>query len=387
MRSKFASRKEYDKLRLVKVQREVKLRKLDEELAMLQEADDCSAEAYQSSEQRVRRLGMKFNTVMIRIQEAKRAKDTYMLNIIHIKDESQENHKQLDALRRNLFYQENLYKKILKFKDYAMNQRDLAQLGVKEFSAEIEDWKNFLGFQYKNLSNITKGRKEQESQQALTAMKKKEEKKRSQRMHRISKLQKLVDTNDSEMGNLEKRRTKLEQEIEYFEQRFQKIQAATGLSDPMKIINKFFVNKEIDSEQSKVLNAREKTKEEITQVLAGLEADLKDLTSTSTEHSWREVDTVQEKLQSADARLNHKKDEADKLATNITQLKEWMGAIIMKIDQYLTGYDIRSLTEVTTTNPIEIIDSLKARILTIQMVIEDLSSGGGRFQKNEAGAA
>jgi len=381
LRNKFACRKEYDKLRLVTTQKEIKLRKLDEELAMLQEADDCSEEVSQTAEMQLKRLGMKLSTVMIKISEAERSRKTYELNIVHIKDESQENHKQLDALRRNLFYQENLHKKILKFKDYAMNQRDLATLGVKEFEAEIKDWKNFLNFQYKNLSNITKGRKEQESQHALTRVKKKQEKKRQKRMHRISKLQKLVDTNDLEMSRLEEKRNKLEKKIEYFENRFQKIQEATGLSDPEKIISKFFVNMEIDQEQTKVLQDREHTRTSVTTDLGKLEDHLKVLSSASTEHSWREVDVIQEKLQSSLARLQHKKEEADKLATNITQLKEWIHSVILKIDQYLSVYDLKLVPAVGLQSPIEVIEALKQRIFMIAMVIEDLASGGGRFTK------
>merc|ERR1740123_2046616 len=131
IKNKFHARKEYDKLKLITKQKELELRKLDEDLAILHEVDDCSEIASQDAELQLRKLGMKLNTVMIKISEAERSKRTYELNIVHIKDESQENHKQLDSLRRNLFLQQNLKKKISKFKDYALKQKEFAVTGSK----------------------------------------------------------------------------------------------------------------------------------------------------------------------------------------------------------------------------------------------------------------
>merc|ERR1719461_861584 len=156
IKNKFHARKEYDKLKLITKQKELQLRKLDEDLAILHEVDDCSEIASQNAESQSRKLGMKLNTVMIKISEAERSKRTYELNIVHIKDESQENHKQLDSLRRNLFLQQNLKKKIAKFRDYALNQKEFAVMGLKEFNAELAEWRNFLDYQYRHLASMAK---------------------------------------------------------------------------------------------------------------------------------------------------------------------------------------------------------------------------------------
>merc|ERR1719471_1398325 len=167
IKNKFAYRKDYDRLKLIAKRRELTLRKLDEDLAILQEVDDCSEMASQNAEMQLRKLGMKLNTVMIKISEAERSKRTYELNIVHIKDESQENQKQLDSLRRNLFLQQNLKKKISKFRDYAHNQKNFAVTGLKEFNAELTEWRNFLDYQYRHLASLAKkGPEEKEKDDA-----------------------------------------------------------------------------------------------------------------------------------------------------------------------------------------------------------------------------
>merc|ERR1719249_268973 len=303
IKNKFAYRKDFDKLKLCGKLRELQLRKLDEDLAILQEVDDCSEVASQNAEMQLRKLGMKLNTVMIKISEAERSKRTYELNIVHIKDESQENHKQLDSLRRNLFLQQNLKKKISKFKDYALKQKEFAVVGLKEFNAELSDWRNFLDFQYRHLASLAstssdKAKKPdeeevKESKAVPIHQNEKKQKKRQKAMNRIQKLKKLVEANEKEIAKLSDKLVQFESDIQFFDERFKRIYNATGLSSTDKIINKFFVNKEIHSEQNALLTELYKARTEREAEAEQLEEQLKIVHANNNDHTWREIDQLQ----------------------------------------------------------------------------------------------
>merc|ERR1712013_820138 len=277
IKNKFAYRKDYDRLKLIAKWRELALRKLDEDLAILQEVDDCSEIASQNAEMQLRKLGMKLNTVMIKISEAERSKRTYELNIVHIKDESQENHKQLDSLRRNLFLQQNLKKKISKFKNYALKQKEFAVTGLKEFNAELADWRNFLDFQYRHLASLAK-------------------KDETPRDKKGKGGDDGGEGNEKETAKLSEKLVQFEKDISFFDDRFKRIYNATGLSSTDKIINKFFVNKEIHSEQNALLQELYAARSEREAESETLEEQLKVLHANNNDHTWREIDQLQETL-------------------------------------------------------------------------------------------
>ena len=410
-KSKFGFRKEFDKLKLVAAQKEQCLRKLDEELAMLQEVDDCSELQSQAAEMQLRKLGMKLNTVMIKISEAERSRRTYELNITHIKDESQENHKQLDYLRRNLFLQENLKKKIGKFKEYADRQKDFAQLGLREFMNELDDWKNFLDYQYRHLATLAKNNKENKlDNQIQNNNKEKQVKKQQKAMNRINKLQKLVETNDKEIHRLSEKLTGFENQIEYYEDRFRRIYTATGLNDPDKIINKFFVNKEILTEQTKILESLAAAKEEKAQIQQTLDTELNTVANQQTDHTWREVDYLQEKLQNSQNDLLTQKIINERVDMRTTALEQWMIVTLNKLNHYINQWEIDpkeyNLPDISSlkisnldgnnenenenenennlaSNPTQMLQILLSYIQTFVLIVQDLQNGTNKFKKRE----
>ena len=354
IKNKFAYRKDFDKLKLCGKLRELQLRKLDEDLAILQEVDDCSEIASQNAEMQLRKLGMKLNTVMIKISEAERSKRTYELNIVHIKDESQENHKQLDSLRRNLFLQENLKKKISKFKDYAIKQKDFAVLGLKEFSAELADWHAFLDYQYRHLASLAKkdetpknkDGKDGENKENRKELKcdiknnEKKAKKRQKAMNRINKLKKLVENNEKEISKLSEKLRQFENDINFYDERFKRIYNATGLSSTDRIINKFFVNKEIKREQEQLLHSLYEELNDKEVECEAAEQRLKVLHSNNNDHTWREIDILQETLQKKKHALTSEKAQSEKMQLEFTKLREWMDVIIANLLKHLKRYQV-----------------------------------------------
>lgn len=62
---------------------------------------------------------------------------------------------------------------------------------------------------------------------------------------RIDKLRELVREKEAESEALQARLSELTQSLTLFEQSFAQIAAATGLSDPDDIVNKFFLKEEV----------------------------------------------------------------------------------------------------------------------------------------------
>merc|ERR1711933_506669 len=114
--------------------------------------------------------------------------------------------KQLDSLRRNLFLQQNLKKKIAKFRDYALNQKEFAVMGLKEFNNELAEWRNFLDYQYRHLATMAK--KDEEAPKAN---------KQQKAQNRIKKLEKLCEQNEAEQAELNEKLLGYEESIKYFE--------------------------------------------------------------------------------------------------------------------------------------------------------------------------
>merc|ERR1712087_371025 len=406
IKNKFAYRKDYDRLKLIAKRRELTLRKLDEDLAILQEVDDCSEMASQNAEMQLRKLGMKLNTVMIKISEAERSKRTYELNIVHIKDESQENHKQLDSLRRNLFLQQNLKKKISKFKDYALKQKDFAVTGLKEFNAELADWRNFLDFQYRHLASLAKkGPEEKEKEDGDEAdhekkkkgqgsssihHNEKKQKKRQKAMNRIQKLKKLVESNEKEIAKLSEKLVQFEADISFFDERFKRIYNATGLSSTDKIINKFFVNKEIHSEQNALLQELYAARTEREAESEALEEKLKALHANNNDHTWREIDQLQETLQKKKHTLTSEKAQSEKIELEFTLLAEWMSVIMANLQSHLREYDvdervrkIDAMFKEKDSNPRQSVGKLEQYIQVMLDIIEDVESGKCAIQHKQ----
>jgi len=281
------------------------------------------------------------------------------------KDESQENHKQLDSLRRNLFLQQNLKKKISKFKDYALKQKDFAVTGLKEFNAELADWRNFLDFQYRHLASLAK--KDETPRDASGHKKKgddgdgdghghgdehskhkkgsihhneKKQKKRQKAMNRISKLKKLVEGNEKEIAKLSEKLVQFESDISFFDERFKRIYNATGLSSTDKIINKFFVNKEIHSEQNALLQELYAARTEREAELEALEEQLKVVHANNNDHTWREIDMLQETLSKKKHTLTSEKAQSEKIELEFTLLTEWMNVIMANLQRHLRHYHV-----------------------------------------------
>lgn len=341
---------------------------------------------------------MKLNTVMIKISEAERSKRTYELNIVHIKDESQENHKQLDSLRRNLFLQQNLKKKIAKFRDYALNQKEFAVTGLKEFTAEVAEWRNFLDYQYRHMAALAKkdeeapnSNKENKAIKACDIQKnEKKAKKQQKAQNRITKLEKLCDANEAEQDELNEKLLAYQDKIKFYEERFRRIYNATGLAETGKIINKFFVNKEINNEQSKLLEELYEKLAAVEKEATALENELKVLHNNNNDHTWREIDSLQEKLQKEKSNLIQEKSQTEKINLEFTLFAEWISVIQNNLLKHLKNYKIddelnriQQQMAKQDSDPKQLVESLADYIQIMLNIIKDIEQKTFSIKKKQ----
>jgi septal ring factor EnvC (AmiA/AmiB activator) len=108
--------------------RESELNYLTNELESLQYAFEASATGDKSLKKRINDLEMQLDTVNIKIAETEDNKRNYELNISNLKEEELENLMKLDALRRAITENLNLYRKMNALKVNALHDRAEAEV-------------------------------------------------------------------------------------------------------------------------------------------------------------------------------------------------------------------------------------------------------------------
>merc|ERR1712130_764075 len=233
------------------------------------------------------------------------------------------------------------------------------------------------------------GNKENKAIKACDIQKnEKKAKKQQKAQNRINKLQKLCEQNEAEQDLLNEKLSKYEESIEFFEERFKRIYNATGLAETGKIINKFFVNKEINNEQSKLLEELYEKLAVTETEAAALEKELKTLHNNNNDHTWREIDGLQEKLQKEKSNLVQEKSQTQKINLEFTLFAEWINVIQNKLLRYLKHYKIDDalnsiVTSSNTSSPKELVESLAEYIQIMQNIIRDIEEKTFSIKKKE----
>merc|ERR1712087_656762 len=247
------------------------------------------------------------------------------------------------------------------------------------------EWRNFLDYQYRHMAAMAKkdeeapnSNKENKAIKACDIQKnEKKAKKQQKAQNRINKLEKLCETNEAEQDELNEKLLAYQDSIKFFEERFRRIYNATGLAETGKIINKFFVNKEINNEQSKLLEELYEKLAKTETEAAALEKELKALHNNNNDHTWREIDGLQEKLQKEKSNLVLEKSQTEKIDLEFTLFAEWISVIQNNLLQHLKHYKIDDeLTQIrqkyTKQEPAELVESLSEYIQIMLNIIGDI---------------
>jgi len=199
-------------------------------------------------------------------------------------------------------------------------------------------------------------------------------KKQAKVANRIAKLEKMCTQHADEQQELNEKLCKYEEQIKYFEDRFKRIYDATGLAETGKIINKFFVNKEINNEQSKLLEDLYAKLDATQKEAAALETQLKVLHNNNNDHTWREIDGLQESLQKAKSNLVAEKSQTEKINLEFTLFAEWMSVIqnnfVRKLNaNYKIEDKLKAIKQQRGETPKDLVDSLAEYIQLMQDII------------------
>src|SRR5262249_4716838 len=159
-------------------------------------------------------------------------------------EEEFEHFNELEALRRQIAENNALLKKMQDMKAQALEERDKAEGELATFSAEIAEYQRFVGRQLGSFGHILDHAREQKSARDRVS-----DTRRQRERHRVeAALEQLsadAAAQDTEQQRLAADVEAQELKLQHYETRFQEVSAATGLSEPDAIVNKFFFKGEI----------------------------------------------------------------------------------------------------------------------------------------------
>lgn len=293
IRMVFAYRKDYDSLKNMSNNFQKELDALLKEKELLRQSEHLSKENFNACYEQLKSLEMQLNTVTIKIAETSENRRNYELNIAHLKEEDFEHFNQLKALRKQNHDNNSFFKKMNEVKTQALEEKEKAEAELEEFKNEIQDYQKFVNQQlqqFESILDIVRAQNEKrEKSKHLRS-----EKTRSKMASRIDKLTQEAEAADKEAGGLTSRLTSLDLKMRHFEDSFQKITAATGLTNPDAIVNKFFFKGEIKEQLEAEVEDKQLQIEQLKAKEQELKGALMESKSSFKHESWRDVDILQE---------------------------------------------------------------------------------------------
>merc|ERR1712204_80950 len=134
-------------------------------------------------------------------------------------------------------------------------------------------------------------------------------------------------------------------------------------------------NKEINNEQSKLLEDLYAKLDATQKEAAALETQLKVLHNNNNDHTWREIDGLQENLQKAKSNLVAEKSQTEKINLEFTLFAEWMSEIQNKL---------KAIKQQRGVTPKDLVDSLGEYIQIMQDIIANPQLFERKEQKEQA---
>lgn len=327
----FAFRKEYDAQRNESRSLSREVEALKKEYKLLVKSGQLSKDSYAECYDKLKALEMQLNTVTIKILETAENRKNYELNITNLKDEDFEIYNQLKALRKQNQDNNNFLKKMNELKTQAVEERDQAEAELDDFRKEIGAYQKFVNQQLQQFESIL-GIVRSQSEKREKAKQVRQEKTRSKIATRIDKLQQEAEAADKEAGGLTARLTSLDLKLRHFEDSFQKITAATGLTNPDAIVNKFFFKGEIKEQLEAEIEDKQAQIEQ-------LKTDEKELKQTLTEakagfkhDSWRDIDILSENNREKDFTANMTQGDVNRATERLNFAQEGLASLISMLN-------------------------------------------------------
>lgn len=320
-------RKDYDTLCHDARARHMQLLDLQRELELLGSATKLQHSDLDKYNKRLDELKMQFNTVTIKIAETAENRRNYELNIAHLKEEDFEHFNQLKTLRKHIQDNNNFFKKLNELKSLAVEEAEKTREEEVEFRREIQDHTQFLHQQLQQFSSILSIVREQNDKREQARCERSEAQ-RARVRARVEKLLTEAEATDKEAGGLTSRLNSLDLKLRHFEDAYQKIAAATGLTDPDAIVNKWFFKNEI-KEQLEVEIAEKATElEERKKDLAELKETFEGLRSNHKEQTWRDVTVLNESHREVEHKATKAQAEAERAIQRLVLVQEGVSNLL-----------------------------------------------------------
>lgn len=326
----FVAKKQYNELRSVAKHKAKLLESLRNAYLFMRPTEEDN-ERVKANLERIRDLNMKLVTLNTRLMEADENKKNYELYIIRMKEEDVQLSKQIDHLRHLVVEYDRLLAKMDKMNSRVSNQKKEIDEEIVRFQSDIQDFARFAREQLQRYQEmIAASAAEARLQSKLVA--ERESKMDEKRTRRLEKLQQEFDNAADEASEIKTELESWQERVRFYEQRFHKITAATGLSHPQDIINKFFFNDEITEDLNREIKQREKKLEETVEARSAMQAALEEKKTAFVQSKWRDVEQLQAKLEQSALSVSKNRDEVEHLLQKLVLVKEGVAALCATVD-------------------------------------------------------
>lgn len=326
----FTLRKECDSLRHATRDKAHSLDYVKREAKILQQQAQCSKEDQEVMQQRLKALEMQLNTVTIKIAETSENRKNYELNIAHLKEEDFEHFNQLKSLRKQNHDNNSFFKKMNELKVQALEEKEKAEMELEEFRQEIQSYQSFVNQQlqqFEQILDIVRAQNEKRERAKDSRTEKVQEK----IAQRVAKLELEAEAAEKEAGGLTSRLTSLDLKMRHFEDSFQKITAATGLTNPDAIVNKFFFKGEIREQLQQEIDDKQNMIEKLNSEKSELVDTLKDLKASYREQKWRDVEGMMEEGRTVSAKEDKGKSDTQTAKKRLTVAQEGLLSLLESV--------------------------------------------------------
>lgn len=312
MRQVFDIRREYDNVKHESKVKGDEYARLNSEYELLVQQEKGVNAMYEQLTNRLKEIEMRLKTVTIKISETAENRQNYQTNIVHLKEEDFDNFNQLKTLRKQTQDNNAFFRKLNDMRQGANTDKEKAEAELNEFKNEIKQYQAFVHEQFSQFENILHVMRVQQEKREK-AKQEVVERSRQRLSTKVEKLHEDAKQTDEEYQALQTKLNALELKLRHFEDSFTKVAAATGLTDPDAIVNKYFFKSEIKQQLQQEIDEKEKYKQELKTRENELKKHHHDMVQNSKNHTWKDVDVKDDQVREKHAKS--KKAQNDQVLT------------------------------------------------------------------------
>ena len=326
-------KKQYNALKAERERLERQQRAVGHELSLCQPGVEEVLSASVQAEQ-LRSLNMKLVTLNTRLMEAEENKKNYELYIIRMKEEDLQLGKQIDHLRSICQEYTRLLTKLEKMNKRVGQQRVEVVDETHRFVQDVQSFMSFADSVVRDYRRVLNASYKQSCYQEQL-FHQRAERVEAKRREKIDELKQSMVALQTEQAEVKEEIDGWEEKVEYYEKRFRKVAAATGLTRAEQIISKFYFNDEITQDLRREIESKEKQLASLSGVRQQLQLQLSESKHSLAVSKWKDVSEAEEKA--AEAKLQHARqsEEYDKWTHRLTQLMEGVTQLINKVNSSL----------------------------------------------------